>query len=158
MACGAWRRGFCAEISVGPRKRLALQNIGILGFSAGGDPVLYSSTKSDSGNADAADPVERESSRPDFQVLLYPAIPKNLKFAKDNPPAFLVCGNKDRDNISEGLAELYLTMKRAGINTELHIYASVGHGFGLRESHPARLGGWPMRLTEWMNDMGMMKK
>jgi endo-1,4-beta-xylanase len=133
------------------------KHLGILGFSAGGDLVLYSSTKYDNGKADATDPVERESSRPDFQVLLYPAIPKDLNFAKDNPPAFLACGNQDRQNISEGLATLYLTMKKAGINTELHIYASVGHGFGLRSSHPVRLGGWPARVKEWMADMKMMK-
>src|SRR5205823_12525482 len=75
--------------------------IGIMGFSAGGDLVLYASTKSDSGKADAADPVEPLSSRPDFQILFYPAIPKNLIFAADNPPAFLACGNQDRPNISE---------------------------------------------------------
>jgi len=134
------------------------QKLGIMGFSAGGDLVLYSSTKFDAGMPNAADPVERESSRPDFQILFYPAIPKNLTFAKNNPPAFLACGNRDRPNISEGLATLYLNMKKAGINTELHIYASVGHGFGLRENTiPLRVAGWPARVKEWMIDLDMMK-
>jgi endo-1,4-beta-xylanase len=133
--------------------------IGIMGFSAGGDLVLYSSTKYDMGKADAADPIERESSRPDFQVSVYPAIPTKLDLAKDNPPAFLACGNQDRPNISEGLATLYLNMKKAGINTELHIYAGVGHGFGLRDNmKPARLAGWTVRLKEWMTDLNLMKK
>jgi endo-1,4-beta-xylanase len=133
--------------------------IGIMGFSAGGDLVLYSSTKYEAGKADASDPVERVSSRPDFQIVLYPAIPKNLNFAKDNPPAFLACGNQDRANISEGLATLYLNMKKAGINAELHIYASVGHGFGLRPRPNAdRLAGWPTRIKEWMIDLDLMKK
>ncbi|HWY85404.1 MAG TPA: alpha/beta hydrolase [Gemmataceae bacterium] len=131
--------------------------IGIMGFSAGGDLVLYTSTKYDSGKSDATDVVERASSRPDFQIVLYPAIPKNLTFAKDNPPAFLACGNQDRANISEGLATLYLNMKKAGINTELHIYASVGHGFGLSpRPNPDRLAGWPARLKEWMIDLDLM--
>ena len=56
---------------------------------------------------------------------------------ENNPPAFLACGNQDRQNISEGLATRYLDMKKAGINTEPHIYASVGHGFGLRPSWPS---------------------
>ena len=134
------------------------QKVGIMGFSAGGDLVLYSSTKFDAGQADAADVIERESSRPDFQILFYPAIPKNLTFAKSNPPAFLACGNQDRQNISEGLATLYLNMKKGGINTELHIYASVGHGFGLRDkSGSVRLAGWPTRLQEWMIDLDLMK-
>jgi endo-1,4-beta-xylanase len=133
------------------------QKLGIMGFSAGGDLVLYSSTKFDQGKADAADLVERESSRPDFQILIYPAIAKNLTFAKNNPPAFLACGNQDRTNISEGLATLYLTMKQAGINTELHIYASVGHGYGLREKAALRVAGWPDRVREWMIDLDLMK-
>src|SRR5207253_556085 len=89
-----------------------VHKLGIMGFSAGGDLVLYSSTKFDAGKADAADLVERESSRPDFQIAIYPAIAKNLTFAKNNPPAFLACGNQDRQNISEGLATLYLDMKK----------------------------------------------
>jgi acetyl esterase/lipase len=135
------------------------KQIGIMGFSAGGDLVLYSSTRYDNGKTDAPDPVDRESSRPDFQILFYPAIPQKLDFAKDNPPAFLACGNQDRPNISEGLATLYLNMKKAGINAELHIYASVGHGFGFRDSSKsARLIGWPARLKEWMVDLNLMRK
>ncbi len=124
-------------------KEWNVNKLGIMGFSAGGDLVLYSTTKFDAGKADAADPIERQSSRPDFQIAVYPAIAKNLTFAKNNPPALLLCGNRDRPNISEGLATLYLNMKKAGINTELHIYASVGHGFGVRDKANLRLAGWP---------------
>jgi acetyl esterase/lipase len=134
-----------------------VNKLGIMGFSAGGDLVFYSSTKFDAGKADAADVIERESSRPDFQIVVYPAIPKTLNFAKNNPPAFLACGNQDRQNISEGLAALYLNMKKAGVNTELHIYASVGHGFGLRDKANLRVAGWPARVKEWMIDLDMMK-
>jgi acetyl esterase/lipase len=129
-----------------------LADNGIAGF------VLYCSTKFDAGKPDASDVVERESSRPDFQIVVYPAIPKDLNFAKNNPPAFLACGNLDRPNISDGLATLYLNMKKAGINTELHIYASVGHGFGLREkSSPVRIAGWPGRVKEWLIDLDIVK-
>ena len=138
-------------------KEWNVNKLGILGFSAGGDLVLLTSTTFDAGKADAADVIERESSRPDFQIAVYPAIPKDLKFAKNNPPALLLCGNQDRQNISEGLATLYLNMKRAGINAELHIYASVGHGFGLREKANLRVAGWPARVQEWMIDLNMMK-
>jgi hypothetical protein len=30
----------------------------------------------------------------------------------------------------EGLPELYLAMKKAGMSAELHAYGKVGHGFG----------------------------
>jgi endo-1,4-beta-xylanase len=138
-------------------KEWGVDKLGIMGFSAGGDLVLYSSTKFDGGRADDVDLVERQSSRPDFQIAVYPAIPKDLTFTKNNPPALLVCGNQDRPNISDGLATLYLNMKKAGINTELHIYASVGHGFGVRDKANHRVAGWPARVKEWMLDLGMMK-
>jgi len=145
-------RSKATEWTVNPKK------LGIIGFSAGGDLVLYSATKYDAGKVDAADLVERESSRPDFQIVVYPAIPKDLKLAKDNPPAFLACGNLDRQNISEGLPALYLNMKKAGINAELHIYASIGHGYGFRENAKSvRIAGWPVRMKEWMIDLDMMK-
>ena len=50
------------------------KRIGILGFSAGGHLASTAATHFDDGRPDAADPVERESSRPDFAVLCYPVI------------------------------------------------------------------------------------
>ena len=112
----------------------------VLLFSTTGT-VLISSTKFDAGKADAADVIERESSRPDFQIVVYPAIPKNLTFAKNTPPAFLACGNQDRPNISEGLANVYLLFKRAGVSAELHIYAKTGHGFGIQPKNKPPASG-----------------
>ena len=62
----------------------------------------------------AASRWETPEARPAFQALIYPAIPKDMKFSKDTPPAFLACGEDDRQNISQGLPELYLAMKKAG--------------------------------------------
>ena len=46
--------------------------IGIIGFSAGGHLAAATGTLFDAGHPDAADPLERYSSRPDFLVLGYP--------------------------------------------------------------------------------------
>ena len=48
--------------------------IGVLGFSAGGHLAATISTKFDDGDAKAADPIDRVSSRPDVAVLCYPVI------------------------------------------------------------------------------------
>ncbi len=53
---------------------LRKDRIGILGFSAGGHLAASASTLFDSGDSKAADPVARESSRPDFTLLVYPVI------------------------------------------------------------------------------------
>src|SRR4051794_21408628 len=53
---------------------IAPDRIGMLGFSAGGHLASSASTHFDDGKADAADPIDRVSSRPDFAILGYPVI------------------------------------------------------------------------------------
>ncbi len=48
--------------------------IGIIGFSAGGHLASTAATHFDAGKADAADPIEQVSCRPDFAILIYPVI------------------------------------------------------------------------------------
>src|SRR5882724_2845186 len=91
------------------------ERIGVMGFSAGGKVAALASTKYDAGNAGAADPIERISSRPAFEALIYPGIPKQMVLTKQTPPAFLVCGEQDRPGIAQGLPELYLALKRARV-------------------------------------------
>src|SRR5215212_5489230 len=50
------------------------ERVGILGFSAGGHLASTTGTHFDAGRADAADPVERVSSRPSLMILIYPVI------------------------------------------------------------------------------------
>jgi acetyl esterase/lipase len=50
------------------------KRIGIVGFSAGGHLASTAATHFDDGSADAADPIERAGSRPDFAILVYPVI------------------------------------------------------------------------------------
>ena len=81
--------------------------------------------------ADAADPIDRLSSRPDFDVLIYPGIRANTyTIPKDMPPTFMLCADNDRGP-STALATLYPMLKAAGVQTEVHVYAAGGHGFGL---------------------------
>jgi acetyl esterase/lipase len=53
---------------------IAADRIGFMGFSAGGHLASSASTHFDAGRTDAADPIDRVSSRPDFAVLAYPVI------------------------------------------------------------------------------------
>ena len=126
------------------------ERIGVMGFSAGGELAALASTRYDAGTANATDPVDRESSKPAFQALLYPAIPHDMNLSKETPPAFLACGENDRQDIAQGLPELYLALKRAGVSAELHVYAGVGHGFGVRESNGPAVSGWTQLFLEWL--------
>ena len=67
------------------------------------------------------------------------------------------CGGNDRPDISQGLPELYLALARLHVSAELHIYAGVGHGFGVRKTNPAPVSGWTSLFLEWMNAQGLLE-
>ena len=142
-------RSHAAEWRVDPNR------IGILGFSAGGEVAALAGIHYDAGKPDASDPVERESSKPDYMVLIYPGLPPNLKVDQNTPQTFLACAYDDRPTMSDGLANLYIALHHAGVNAELHIYNSGGHGFGVRP-RPLAVTGWTSRLLEWMGDRGLL--
>jgi acetyl esterase/lipase len=144
-------RSRAAEWGVNPER------IGAMGFSAGGELAALAGTRYDNGTESASDPVDRLTSKPAFQALIYPAIPRDMKLSKETPPAFLACGEMDRQNISQGLPELYLAMKRAGASAELHVYAGVGHGFGLRSTTQGPVAQWIERFRDWMDARGLLK-
>lgn len=135
--------------------------VGVMGFSAGGEIAALSGMRFDSGNEDAEDSIDRQSSRPDFVALIYPGRSHGFEPQPDTPPTFIAAGFGDRREISEGMAELYLKYKRAGVPTELHIYSNAGHGFGLRVEKSGAVMKWVDRFIDWAGDrklLGTAKK
>lgn len=108
--------------------------VGILGFSAGGELAAYAAMKHDPGQKDAADVIEQQSSRPDFQALIYPGSSGSFTAETGMPPVFIAAGYSDRPDIAEGMASLYLKYKAAKVPAELHLFANAGHGFGYRHN------------------------
>ncbi len=132
--------------------------LGVMGFSAGGEVAFLSAMHFDDGKHDAPDAIDRQSCKPDFQALIYPGNSRRIEPTSDSPPAFLVCGSKDRTDISEGLATIYLKFKHADVPAELHIYSGVGHGFGLRPTNTGPVSKWPDRFVDWLDQGGFLKK
>ena len=130
--------------------RIDPAKLGAMGFSAGGELVAQISMKPGAGAADAADPVDRGDARPAYQALIYPGHSADIVPEKGAPPAFLCAGWHDRQDISEGLAEVYLRFKRAEVLAELVMYANVGHGFGVRADDKGAAAAWPERFVEWL--------
>jgi endo-1,4-beta-xylanase len=133
--------------------------VGMMGFSAGGEVVAMVCRHPDNGKADAADPVERHSCRPDFQALVYSG-PQGIArqtIAKETPATFIVVG--DNDSAANWLVAHYQALKRAGVSAELHVYAKTPHGFGYRPNKVTRpADSWLQRFYEFLGAEGMLKR
>lgn len=144
-------RSRAAEWNVNPA------NIGFMGFSAGGEVAALMETRFDGGNPSASDAIDRTSSRPDFAVVVYPGFrPGTITVPKDAPRTFLVCADDDRSHVVTTV-NLYLDLEKQNVPSEMHIYASGGHGFGLRQSSKP-VATWPDRLKDWMVDQKLLKQ
>jgi endo-1,4-beta-xylanase len=145
-------RSRAAEWGIDPAR------VGAIGFSAGGELVWMVSARGDAGDAAATDPVDRQSSKPNFQALIYPGQSGAIQPTKDSPPAFLAAAYNDRQDISEGLPEAFLRFKRAGVPAELHMYSTGGHGFGMRSTNKRPVGQWMARFEEWLAESGFLRR
>jgi endo-1,4-beta-xylanase len=133
-------------------------HVGMMGFSAGGELTGLAATRYDLGKSDATDPVDRESCRPDFQILIYPGgQPGTWNITKDTPPAFLLGADND-PTTTKSVPVIFAALLKAGVPTEMHVYVDGGHGFGIRE-HPKPMpstSSWQFRLGDWMKDRGLL--
>ena len=122
--------------------------VGIMGFSAGGEQAAWVSLKFDRGDASAADPVERESCRPDFAVLVYAGWRRMdlSSVPKDAPPAFLTSAGVDDAFHARQTVEFYNALFEAKVPAELHIYGHGGHGGGIRPRNGIPFGTWHQRF------------
>jgi acetyl esterase/lipase len=136
---------------------VAVDRIGTMGFSAGGYLAAWSGVGFDAGDAAASDPIEVQSSRPDFIATIYGAVASAIQAKKgssvlvraETPPAFLVHAHDDKGVSSEQSIAFYLALRAAKVPAELHIYAQGGHGFGAR-ARGLPVSSWMERWLEWM--------
>jgi acetyl esterase/lipase len=157
--------------------------IGLMGFSAGGHLTATAGTHFDAGKTDAADAIDRASSRPDFLVLGYAVIsftqyahkgslvallgdnpdPKlvanlsnELQVTAQTPPTFLFQTDEDKTVPAENSVLFYMALRKAGVPAEMHIYEHGAHGVGLAPTDEA-LASWPARLADWVRGRGLLK-
>ncbi len=147
-------RAHAAEWKIDPKR------VGIMGFSAGGEQSARVAMNFDEGNPKATDPVERQSSRPDFTVLIYAGWAKPFDLSKipaNAPPAFgAVAGVDDYFHSSETI-DFTSAWMLAKIPVELHIYGHGGHANGISPRNGIPFGTWQFRFVDWITDLGMMK-
>lgn len=138
--------------------------IGVLGFSAGGYLVAEASTNFKRRLYAPIDAADKESSRPDFAVAIYPghlspmendALNPNVPVSRDTPPTFLLQAEDDFvDGVNQSLV-YYNALKNAEVPVEMHLYPHGGHAFGLRPtSNP--ITHWPALVETWMSSLGLI--
>ncbi len=158
-------RSRAKEWSVDPSR------IGFIGFSAGGEVAGMIETRFDAGNPSSSDPIERASSRPDFNVLIYPfyrpgsvpprpagaapgppppgSTPPGLRAIETNSmfpipadaPPVFMVCANDDPSHVVPTVKFYLELQANHIPAEMHIYDYGEHGFGLR---PTKKPGSPV--------------
>ncbi len=167
--------------------RLDPHRIGIMGSSAGGHLASTLLTHFDAGQADATDPIERQSSRPDLGILCYAVITmgpfthegskrnllgdhpspelvrylsNELQVTKDTPPCFIWHTWEDKTVPVENALLFAEALRRASVPFDLHIYQQGGHGLGLGTStwDPARRHPWTHDCVYWLKVQGFAPK
>ena len=132
--------------------------IGVMGWSAGGEVAAMVAYPPVAGDAKSADPIERVSARPDFQILIYPG-PYGIpgKVPANAPPLFLL-GAADDEYVAGVLFDLSRKYHAAGASIETHIYAQGKHAFNMgQRSQYVSVQRWPQRLGEWLEDRGLTR-
>ncbi len=147
---------------------LSPTRIGMLGFSAGGHLTVAVGTQFDSGNPNAADPIERMSCRPDFLVPIYAVTNGVIRGRKadeytatdtrvdaSTPPTFLVHTHEDSIVSAEQSLLFYRACLAAGVQAELHVFGYSDHGVGLSIGDPDTQH-WTLLLQRWLRRTGML--
>jgi len=137
--------------------------VGVLGFSAGGFLVAEVSTQFKRRTYAPIDATDKESSRPDFALAIYPGhlatdsgkFNPHLPVSHDTPPTFVLQAEDDHvDGVDQALV-YYNALKDADVPAELHIYPHGGHAFGLRTTS-LPITHWPALAETWMSSLGIL--
>jgi len=160
------------------------KRIGIMGSSAGGHLASTLMTHFAPGDPNAADPIERESSRPDIGILCYPVITfgkfahvgsrenllgkdpspelvnllsNELQVTKDTPPCFIWQTFDDKTVPVENSLLFATALRQAGVPFDLHIYQHGRHGLGLDDQPPFNHPHpWAADCLFWLKAQGFV--
>lgn len=141
--------------------------IGVIGFSAGGH-LAAAVSNAEKRTYEPVDTADRESSRPDFAILVYPGHLWNersperdlglspwVEISAKAPPTLLIHAMNDpvddvRHSIAYGLA-----LHDAGVPVDMRLYAEGGHAFGARATSAPVTTEWPEVAMKWLEQIRM---
>jgi acetyl esterase/lipase len=154
---------------------IAVNKIGIMGFSAGGHLASTAATHYAKSYIENPDNI---SLRPDFQILVYPVISmqdnlthgdsrnqllgKNpskdiidyfsneLQVEENTPPAYITHAADDKLVDVDNSIQYFEQLRHHQVMVEMHIYPKGGHGFVFGHK------GWMEPLIQWMKNSNFL--
>lgn len=147
--------------------------IGVMGFSAGGNLAVLSSTSFSSRAYAPMDAIDRISTRPDFAIPVYPGhltmehknkTPRSLAaqqlntdivVSKDVPPTLLIHAKDDPVDPAY-YSEVYAReLRKVGAPVDLNLYETGGHAFGVRKQDK-ETDRWTEDAIQWLRDIRIL--
>jgi dipeptidyl aminopeptidase/acylaminoacyl peptidase len=90
------------------------------------------------------------------ELLSNRSLPVSTIWPLGDPTFLLQAEDEDVDGVEQTLA-YYVALQKAGVPTEMHLYAQGGHAFGLRKS-TLPIAQWPRLVETWLRTIGMIAK
>jgi acetyl esterase/lipase len=146
-------------------------NIGVIGFSAGGHLASTISTKGKLG-----------LNKPDYTILVYPVINMNierqtwtfnslfgdnpdesiiqnysndLNVNQETPPTILIHSNNDVGTPPENSISYYSALRKNNVPASIHVWEDGGHGYGLAKGR-GTIESWTKIVKEWLTLRGVI--
>jgi acetyl esterase/lipase len=160
------------------------KRIGIMGFSAGGHVASTVGTHWDPYIPASPDPINGQSCRPDFMILVYPVITmrdkithapsreillgdhppqklidfysNELQVKDDTPPTFIVASKTDKTVPVKNSELFYQALQSHKIPSEFLELETGGHGYGMAPTDP-KISIWTDHCLAWMTKQGLTK-
>jgi acetyl esterase/lipase len=151
-------RSKAVELGLDPNR------IGVLGFSAGGEVAARASLQFQDRKYTVQDKVDEVSCRPDFSLLIYPAYLVNkegvlleeLRPTANAPSTFFVHAWDDPVTPLSSLS-LAAELTKVKVACELHMFATGGHGYGLRHVDGMPVTDWSTQAAAWLSKVAAKK-
>ena len=143
--------------------KLDPDRIGILGFSAGGATAALAAVALGERAYPPIDATDEASCEADFALLVYPGgiadretgeMAPFYPVGPETPPMFFVHAADDRVTCLSS-TRLFTALKQANVPAELHVYATGGHGYGMRRTEEP-VTRWPEVAATWMRGRDLL--